>query len=379
MGFPNVPPNQPRSPRQTPVRLLLLAALLLPAEARAAARVGGYLDCEKCHKPAIKEWKVDEPSRQGGKAHYATLKQLADPKSRGFAAAIGLADPMSPRGRCMECHGTVVRGRARYGVSCESCHGPDSGYLTVHDKEPYRETYKKSIPLGLRDLHGKVDAIAELCVSCHVTPEKALAAAGHPSGAKFDAGASLQKIVHWTAAFTPDGKPHASYDYAKVTAAAKPLVARALASGGAGSRRASAPASSAPAAAASVLGDWAHPVALPDNYTAPPAPAAGGGAPAPRPAVAAASGAEDQPLPVELPETPAMPAAPSAPSALGEAVDLRNRGGDLLARLLDAGRHAPDLAEPKKPQEFQGPDSELLHLQDVILYLALETLRRPKS
>jgi hypothetical protein len=68
----------------------------------------------------------------------------------------------------------------------------------------------------MRDLRGKPQAIAGLCVTCHFTTDARLVAAGHPSGASFDAGSRLTRIEHWTT----------RYDAAQVTAAARALAPR---------------------------------------------------------------------------------------------------------------------------------------------------------
>lgn len=366
-----------RAARRASTRLALglcLAASALGPPAGAQGVIGAA-ECEKCHKAAVRKWRVDEPAQLGGKAHHNTHKQLADPKSARFAAALGQADPRDPQGRCVACHATVVRRVAREGVSCESCHGPASKWNPVHKEPPYGESYKQSLKLGMRDLHGKAAAIADLCVSCHVTPEKELAAAGHPNGANFDAGASLRKLVHWTAAFTPDSKEHASYDFGQITAAARPLVAKALASAPRGPRpggNASAGASSPPPVPPrpSVL-DWDQPLPpLPDDYPSDDARAA-----------PALSLGEDLPSvarpKLRLTPTPEPPrAAPRPASAVAEAAELRGQALELLARLLERGGRAPDLPAPRPPGEFKGPDSELLAVQDIVLYLALETLRQ---
>jgi hypothetical protein len=382
-------------------------AVLAPApRAQAQARTLGAQDCEKCHKPALRKWKFDEPAQLGPNAHANTHKQLSDAKAAGFAAAIGVADPRDPKGRCVACHATVVRGIVRSGVSCESCHGPASLYNPVHDKEPLVESYRKSIPLGLRDLHARPAAIAALCVGCHVTPDRALALAGHPDGAGFDAGASLKKLVHWTAAFTGDGSEHASYDYAQVTAAARPLVQKALT--GRGAAKPGTPAGGGlspggtppPARRPSPAGtpappapwDWDRPIApLPDDYPSDAgaaaagveatAPAAGGEpTPAPRATRRALSIVVDQPAlappEVAAPAPPPAAGGAHAASATSEAAALRGQAAALLARLLARGRRAPELPPAHPPQEFKGPDSELLNIQDVALYLALETLRQ---
>lgn len=378
-------------------------------QAGAQAKVLGAQDCEKCHKPALKKWRVDEPTQYGPKAHANTHKQLLDPKAAGYAKVIGLANPADPAGRCASCHATVVRGLTRSGVSCETCHGAASGYLQVHDKEPYAESYRKSLPLGLSDLHLKPAAIAKLCVDCHVTPEKALAAAGHPNGADFDIAAGLKKLVHWTPEFTPDNSPHATYDFAQVAAAARPLIQKALAGGGGAARppapappKGSAPGPASPGAGLSsgsaVAPAPAPPASLFDDNVpvlqCPPdcpsdAPAAAAPAPAaatrrpPRSIVVDAPSLPQAALePVPAPEAAVAPAlAPAARprSAASDVAALRGRAADSLARLLAAGQRQPSLAAPSAPQEFRGPDGELLNIQDLALYLALEALRRPKE
>lgn len=373
------------------------------AHAQGVPKVLGAQDCEKCHKPALKKWKLEEPAQLGPKAHANTHKQLGDPKAAKFAAAIGLADPADPGGRCVACHATVVRGSLRGGVSCESCHGPAGLYNPVHDKEPLAESYKKSLPLGLRDLHGKPAAIAAMCVGCHVTPDKALSAAGHPNGADFDPGLGLRKLVHWTAAFTGDGSEHASYDAAQVSALARPLVQKALAAGGPSRAASAKPAGAPPAAArgpstgaasasappAPAPWDWDQPLPpLPEDYPSDgAAPAAGveaarGDAPAPaavpRVARRSMSITVDQPglSPPELSVAPAAVEALAPAGSTSAAAALRGRVAALLAEMLERGQAAPGLPAPRRPQEFQGPDGELLNLQDVVLFLALETLRR---
>ena len=63
---------------------------------------------------------------------------------------------------------------------------------------------------------------------------------------------------------------------------------------------------------------------------------------------------------------------------MAQVAGLRGEGIAALEKLLRAGARAPDLPAPSKPAEFKGPDAELLRLQDEVLALALEALRRPK-
>lgn len=394
--------SSPSGPRRLAVGVMLVCA---PALALRAQTVVGPSKCVTCHDHdrQTTQWQKTEPAQLKGKAHFNTLKQLDDPKAQAYARAIGLADPYDVKGDCVKCHATVFRGDANAGVSCESCHGPASGYLEPHQP---KGAYAQALATGLRDLRDKPAAIARVCVDCHVTPDKRLAAAGHPTGEGWDAGTALPKLVHWTR----------GYNYAQVSAAGKAVAATRL-SGlrGAAPARAAAAAPAAPGAPAPVAAaaaatapasgvaaapwDWNQPVRqLPADYVPEPLPApAAASAAAPRaarrppPPVEAAvppSLAEDGAIPQRTPgiagaltaaiETqPPAPASAAAASPAG-AAELRGRGLRLVEKLLRAGARAPAAPAPAKPGEFTGPDSELLRLQDEVLVLAIEALRRPE-
>jgi hypothetical protein len=392
----------------------ILGGLLAASPLAAQYQFTGPSKCVQCHdhERQARKWQKEEPAAQKGKAHFATLKQLDNPKSAQWAKAIGLADAYDAKGACVKCHGTVFRGDANAGVSCESCHGPSSGYNDVHQE---KGAYAKAVAAGLRDLKNKLPTIAKVCVECHVVPDKRLAAAGHPTGEAFDAGVSLQKLVHWDTA----------YNFGQVTAAGKAAaggraptgVAKAPSAGGAaapatgapaGGGAAAPPASTAPvtaakpaspagapsAASAAAPWNWDQPIReLPADYVPEPAPAepaADKPATAPRaqaprrpraePAVPP-SLAEETPLPRNL--TPAIAAevptaAPGPRTKAAEIAEARGKGAALLEKLLRAGARAKDAPAPSKPAEFTGPDSELLRLQDEALALAIEALRRPE-
>jgi hypothetical protein len=459
---------------RTALSVFLLGGLVLGGS--APARAQNYTGPSKCvgchdHERQAKKWQKEEPAAYKGKAHFNTLKQLDAPKAVQWAKAIGLADPYDAKGSCVKCHGTVFRGEANAGVSCESCHGPSSNYNDLHQE---KGSYAKAIAAGLRDLKEKPANIAKVCVECHLTTDKKLAAAGHPTGADFDGGASLQKLVHWDT----------NYNFAAITAATKAAMGgRALPAGPATTPAAppAAPAGGAKAPVAAPAGvkpaevppatagpapavptppapgvnarkptppatpatppapwDWDQPVrALPDDYVpdaAEPGPAAAPAneAPAPVPVpqgtretpptparrtprpppVVPPSLAEEAPLPKALPlappapatapavesasapaasavppapagsavpRAPAAPAAPAAPRPAGaDAVALRGQAVQVLEKLLRAGTRTKDAPAPAKPAEYSGPDSELLRLQDEVIALALEALRRPQ-
>jgi hypothetical protein len=98
--------------------------------------------------------------------------------------------------------------------------------------------------------------------------------------------------------------------------------------------------------------------------------------------------AEETPLPEALPGAavvtqvapaatgPAAPKAPRPPAA--EAVALRGEALQALEKLLRSGARTPAAHDPARPGEYSGPDGELLRLQDEVLALALEALRRPE-
>jgi hypothetical protein len=70
------------------------------------------------------------------------------------------------------------------------------------------------------------------------------------------------------------------------------------------------------------------------------------------------------------------PAGPRPPAA--DAAALRGEAVQVLEKLLRSGARTPSAAAPAKPAEYSGPDGEMWRLQDEVIALALEALRRPK-
>src|SRR6266850_5037288 len=129
--------------------IAMLASLLLGTAATAPAQtVVGPSKCTACHDHDRQsgKWQKEEPAQYKDKAHYNTRKQLDGAKAGAYAKAIGLADPYDVKGSCVTCHATVFRGDANAGVSCESCHGPASGYLEPHQ---VKGSYAKAVSTGL--------------------------------------------------------------------------------------------------------------------------------------------------------------------------------------------------------------------------------------
>ena len=358
--------------------MLVVGLALLPLRASGQSVVGPA-KCTGCHdhERQARKWSKEEPAALRGRSHFNTRAQLDAPKAAAFARAVGLTDPYDVKGSCVRCHATVFRGDAGAGVSCESCHGPAGGYNDLHQA---KGSYAKAVAAGMRDLRDKPAAVGGLCVECHVTSDRRLAAAGHPVGAQFDAGASLAKLVHWTQALDPGAVAAAARTAAapRIAAAGKP------GPGTPAGAPASAPgATAAPRAggdAAATPWDWDRPVRpLPADYVPEPATAAEAQAPA-------APRARRAPVPPslaeDLPMAPAAAVEPAATAGAGRGAaaataEARGKAVVVLDRLLRAGARAPALAAPARPHEYRGPDGELLRLQDEALALALEALRRP--
>jgi hypothetical protein len=154
----------------------------------------GPNECINCHdhQPERQWYERQEipevqrlfPDKGANAGHINSLKQMETPKSDEFAKAIGLADKYDMNGACVKCHATVFAGDANAGVSCESCHGPGSGYLKPHQTKGSYEVQVKQY--GMTPLVGNIRAWAMQCTTCHVMDDTRLIAAGHPSGDDFD-------------------------------------------------------------------------------------------------------------------------------------------------------------------------------------------------
>ena len=196
--------GRPVRPAACGVRQVLagaLGALLLamPASAQTFDYVGPN-GCINCHDHEDeKEWwqKVDGPPPLG---HVNALQQMEHVDSRKYAAAVGLdasdAGVYDLEGSCVACHATVFKGDANAGVSCESCHGPGSGYLDSHQDD---NSYQDSLTKGMLDVIGNLQNWANGCVTCHVTDDQRLIDAGHPSGDEFTLSDKFDVVArHWS-------------------------------------------------------------------------------------------------------------------------------------------------------------------------------------
>lgn len=174
-----------------------------------------------CHATENNWWKND-PHKVTVDAFYAdpeSYEKIAD------LSGVGASNMFKGTSSCMKCHGTVVSGKeskeVEEGVSCESCHGPGSGYKDPHQEGakgsgPGRAGYVKGLQLGLVDLKN-LDRRAQACVRCHYITDEKLLSAGHPSGAKFNyiTGIRTKVAKHWRRPATEADGDKSTFERAK--------------------------------------------------------------------------------------------------------------------------------------------------------------------
>lgn len=128
-----------------------------------------------------------DPSSAAG-AHSRAHAVLRDPRSQAIAQRLGIGEA-SQAPMCLGCHATPPGPRGpRFqitdGVSCESCHGPASGWLASH--YAVGGSHANNVSRGLIPLES-ARARAAVCLDCHfgsadqgqfVTHR--IMAAGHP-------------------------------------------------------------------------------------------------------------------------------------------------------------------------------------------------------
>lgn len=119
--------------------------------------------------------------------HARASEVLSHAVSVRMARTLGLG-PAHAAPKCLACHSLdapdmkQARSFANEGVSCESCHGPASGWLGPHTNKGW--THAQSVAAGMYDTKDVVKR-TEGCLTCHLgTSQKfvdhEMIAAGHP-------------------------------------------------------------------------------------------------------------------------------------------------------------------------------------------------------
>lgn len=365
-----------------------------PASAQQRYQTLGPNECLNCHdhqeerqwyeKLEIPEVRKLFPDKGANAGHINSLKQLEVPKSNDFAKAVGLRDKYDVNGLCVRCHATVFAGDANAGVSCESCHGPASGYNKPHQT---KGAYEQALTVGMTKLVGNLQGWAQQCTSCHAMDDQRFITAGHPSGDDFDLGMKYAPVaLHFK-------KKYNAAEVSTIGRAQVEALLRKRSGGGAPAAAAVTP----PSVASPVVAVAALPPPVSQPSAAPaasapivtPAVPQGARAPlaAPPPASTAAASAVSAPA-VSAPAVSAPPVAPPvtyAPStaaatpALSWPSAVALVQGRLIAALTDLlqrGAAAPVRMSTPPPAltPYTGPDAALLQLQREAILLALEAL-----
>jgi len=208
----------------------VMTLAFLPAKTLAQYQTLGPASCglgqTNCHTRENGWWTTD--------AHHNSLDRFYEPDEECLQIAklygITPADMLKGNKGCMRCHGTVISEKtareSEYGVSCESCHGPGSGYKDPHSEKP--GGYEKALKLGLVELEN-LDKRAVACVYCHFITEPKLISAGHSDGAKFNYVTKMKSIAnpnHWKKPLEPADQLKPAFEKAKKARGPAP-VARA--------------------------------------------------------------------------------------------------------------------------------------------------------
>lgn len=202
--------------RQFGLALFAAAAfVMVGAAAQAEPTNVGPEECKDCHSPEYAVWEKTPHATSYKDIHK---KELADK----VTDAIGERS-MKRSDTCGQCHYTQAPKRAggrvgnNFGVSCESCHGPGSEYIEIHnvygpkgtkkaDESPEHkaERFAKSMEAGMRLPRWRSDVpnmptdvnydVAANCFNCHGMARESLDGdtaakmldAGHPLNPNFE-------------------------------------------------------------------------------------------------------------------------------------------------------------------------------------------------
>jgi len=193
------------SPVATALSLLVAAAVVLvaalpqPLEAQLPIskehKYTGTGSCaaSNCHgakKPAAKPGDPDDTYTiwASKDKHNKAYNTLTKKESVAMAQKMKIAKA-TESDKCLGCHALYLSKeqmapRAKYdvadGVSCDSCHGPAEKWLEGHDKGEKEWPHAKSVSLGMYDTKDVLKR-AEQCVSCHLSIDAEMVAAGHPT------------------------------------------------------------------------------------------------------------------------------------------------------------------------------------------------------
>lgn len=170
--------------------------------------------CTRCHRSPQGEW-CDEATTTAWRHDAHSRSHLAlssdNPRTRAMEQALGITAARTAA--CVACHTRPAdeppveeeNEFVHAGISCETCHGPGSGYFEPHMEKAWRFlTSTEKEALGMRDLRDPVTKAAN-CLSCHLGEvgtgrvlSHEMYAAGHPPLPAFEMEAfSAGMGRHW--------------------------------------------------------------------------------------------------------------------------------------------------------------------------------------
>ncbi len=164
----------------------------------------GVKPCESCHAAELEAWE--------GTAHAKSYKTVhKSEKAKTLLSAVGTEKSMKRDPLCISCHYSLrqknasSKPKAKQGPSCESCHGPSSDWIDLHndygafDSAEDEPAEHRAHRLATAEEAGAVGAfnifgIASNCISCHGLSRPdidgdslaAMHANGHPLNAEFE-------------------------------------------------------------------------------------------------------------------------------------------------------------------------------------------------
>ena len=149
----------------------------------------GLKKCSMCHK---KDATGNQLAKWEAGPHSKAFEVLASEESLAEAKKMGIDNPQAEP-KCLKCHVTAFPVMAdlanqkitlEEGVSCESCHGPGSGYYKKKVMADIRAGTVEAASVGL------IEPTEETCLGCH-GPDP-----NNPFHKDFDFKTAVEKIAH---------------------------------------------------------------------------------------------------------------------------------------------------------------------------------------
>jgi hypothetical protein len=152
----------------------------------------GSTGCVQCHEKELEAWQKTH--------HFNSKKVLFSKEGRAVVQKLGLKGLPHKQALCQTCHvtlysqGGAAKPQVKWGVSCESCHGPSRDWIEVHGKLSPFKTVEEETPAHRQERLATAAAkgmirpsaifrLASNCFGCHTVPQETLVnKGGHTAG-----------------------------------------------------------------------------------------------------------------------------------------------------------------------------------------------------